>query len=151
MHPGGLGTQRLSSCSSLVATSSPSNLPHNCGTAQAAKRAASVAGGDRYLKGGLLTTIQGRRISCPGGKGCSATGREQQMLKKKEQQQVVISPGGISLSLSHRCAEADLVRVLSRAETVPSPPGPRQAGNPAAGHQGTPCAWAWLLPQSRGK
>lgn len=80
-----------------------------------------------------------------------ASGREQQTLKKEEKQQVVISTGGIFLSWSHRCAEADLIWVMSRAENVPSPPCPRQAGNPADSYQGRPFARARPLPESRGK
>lgn len=91
-----------------------------------------------------------------GIRGWLASGREQQTLKKVKKQQMVTSAwvyhtGGIFLSWSHRCAEADLIWVMSRAENVPSPPCPRQAGNPADSHQGRPFAWARLLPESRGK
>lgn len=58
---------------------------------------------------------------------------------------------GISLSWSHRCTEDNLVWVLSRAENIPSPPCPRQVGDPARSHQGKPPPWARLLRESRGK
>ena len=155
---GAVGTRASFSRSCLAASGIPSNLPHT-----GAARLLCSGWAKRRLCGRREQASKGQiPHKYPGSGeipiwewGWLASGREQQTLKKEKKQQVVTSTwvyhtGRVSLSWCHRCAEADLIWVMSGAENVPSPPRPGQAGNPAGSHQGRPFAWARLLPESRG-
>lgn len=135
----------------------PSNLLHNLqlGTSLLSRGKRSLCGSREHPKGRPSEISRGWGDNKGRNKGTAGL-RELRILEKEEKQQVVICrwlnhTADVSLSWSHRCTEDNLVWVLSRAENIPSPPCPRQVGDPARSHQGKPPPWARLLRESRGK